>query len=397
MHESAGYFWVLADYPPPMFVGDEITFALSTTGVAAALVIALIVWNRRVINRKSNCGSCGHPFHRSHPDRCIDCGRLWRNKPLLPLWIMLPLVLIILTCGLGYPARQAYWWSSERGWSPPLPKYKYEIIHQYPTGHTVIREWARNQWLEPGNILILRSPHSDAEIELGFGGRKTDGFDLCSSLPLDITGDDLLDIRVCGRGGYEHILRVFSLKQDGSFVKSLEASGYFPAMLKDLDLDGTFELIEEDSMFSYSFAPRASFDVPSMTSSFNGTSWACNPEFMKRPPPDSVEFNEMKKRLRREDWSEWPDPDAMMYPMLNDGSRELWSAMLDLTYTGNGQVALALHESVWPDDAGNKDEGLDYFLKTLREKSSIWEDLRSMQDPPVVEFESIPEPEPKSE
>ena len=105
----------------------------------------------------------------------------------------------------------------------------------------------------------------------------------------------------------------------------------------------------------------------------------------------------MKERLRGNDWSEWPDPDEVMYPMLNDGSRELWSSMLDLTYAGHGRMALDLHESVWPDEAGNKDEGLDYFLKTLREHSSIWEDLKAMQDPSVVEFESIADPERKTE
>ena len=396
MHETSGYPGVLADLPPPMFVGDEITFALSTTGVAAALVIALIVWNRRVINRKSNCRSCGHPFHRSHPDRCIDCGRLWRNKPLLPVWIMLPLVLIILTCGLAYPARQAYWWSWERGWSPPLPKYKYEIIHRYPTGHTAIRKYARNQYLGLGNSLVLRSPHSDAEIELTLEG-IADAYGLYGPLPVDITGDGLLDVVVVGEAGYLDLIGVYSLQPDGSFVQTLDSGGYFGALLQDLDGDGTFELIESDSGFSYTFAPRAFFAVPSMTSSFDGTSWICDTEFMKKPPPNSRAFNEMKERLRGNDWSKWPDPDEFIYPMLNDGSRELWSAMLDLTYAGHGQMALDLHESVWPYDAGNKDDGRAYFLKTLREHSSIWEDLKAMQDPPVVAFESIPEPESPSE
>ncbi|HAW95344.1 MAG TPA: hypothetical protein DCX60_03615 [Phycisphaerales bacterium] len=387
---------MLADLPPPMFVGDEITFAISTTGVAAVLVIALIVWNRRVINRKSNCRSCGHPFHRSHPDRCIDCGRIWRNRPLLPVWIMLPLVLIILTCGLAYPTRQAYLWSRERGWSPPLPMYKYKIIHRYPTGHTAILKKARNTYLGLGNSLVLRSPHSDAEIELTLDG-IADGYGLYGPLPVDITGDGLLDVVVVGETGYLHLIGVYSLQPDGSFIQTLDSGGYFEASLQDLDGDGTFELIESDSRFSYTFAPRAFFSVPSMTSSFTGTSWVCDTGFMKRPPPEPDDFEKMKERLRENDWSEWPDPDEFMYPMLNEGSRELWSAMLELTYAGHGQLALDLHESVWPDDAGNKDEGRAYFLKTVREHSSIWEDLKAMQDPPVVAFESIPEPESTSE
>ena len=67
--------------------------------------------------------------------------------------------------------------------------------------------------------------------------------------------------------------------------------------------------------------------------------------------------------------------------------------MLDLTYAGNGRIALDLHESVWPEAAGNKDEALTYFLTTLRRHSSIWDDLPGMQEPPVAEFESLPDPE----
>ena len=398
MRGSSG--WLLADeeYLPPMFEGGEITLALVTTVTAVAIVFGLIVWNHRSMKRTLQCHSCRHPFHQSHPDRCIECGKRWRNKPFLSLWITFPLITIIVISGLTYPAWQAYKWSAARGFSPPLPKYKYTLVHRYPTGHEVFRKYARDYRLgSEGNDLLLHIPDDDTEIHLGSGSRQNDGSAMYGPLPVDITGDGLLDVVVSGRAGYWHHLKVFSLQPDGSFIKTLDADGYFQALLQDLDHDGTFELIEGDSGFSYTFAPRAFFDVPSMTSSFDGTSWVCDTEFMMRPPPDPSAFNEMKERLRGNDWSEWPDPDEFMYPMLNDGSRELWSAMLDLTYAGHGRMALDLHESVWPDDAGNKDAGLDYFLRTLREDSSIWEDLKAMQDPPVVEFESIPESERKSD
>lgn len=387
-----------------MFEGGEITLALVTTVTAVAIVFGLIVWNRRSMKRTLQCHACRHPFHQSHPDRCIECGKRWRNKPFLSLWITFPLITIIVISGLTYPARQAYKWSAARGFSPPLPMYKYTLVHRYPTGHEVFRKYARDYRLgSEGNELIVRSPDDDTETFLGGGSRRNDGYGIygasvvpASALPLDITGDGLLDVVVVGRAGYIRMIGVYSLQPDGSFVQTLDSGGYFGASLQDLDGDGTFELIESDSRFSYTFAPRAFFSVPSMTSSFTGTSWVCDTEFMKRPPPEPDDFEKMKERLRGNDWSEWPDQDEFMYPMLNDGSRELWSAMLDLTYAGHGRMALDLHESVWPDDAGNKDAGLDYFLKTLREYSSIWEDLKAMQDPPVVEFESIPEPEPTS-
>ena len=385
--------WLLADYPPPMFVGHEITLALITTATAVACVIGLILWNRWSMKRTIRCRSCGHPFHPSHPDRCIDCGRTWRSKPLFPRWVMVPVLLLMITAGLAYPARQAYRWSAERGWSPPLPKYAYTLVHRYPSGHTVVRKWARNQMLEPGNVLLLRSPGGQDEVVVGWGSWVDRGPGLDLSIPPDITGDGLLEVVVLGGEGYMHTRTIFSLQPNGSFVKILDDEHYFQSSLGDLDRDGAYELFSSDSRFSYSFAPRIAFSVPSMIFSYDGTTWTCSPELMKRPPPDARELEALEKRLRGNDWSRWPDPDETVYPLLNEGSRELWSTMLDLTYAGNGRIALDLHESVWPEAAGNKDEALTYFLTTLRRYSSIWDDLPGMQEPPVAEFESLPDPE----
>ena len=87
-----------------MFEGGEITLALVTTVTAVAIVFGLIVWNHRSMKRTLQCHSCRHPFHQSHPDRCIECGKRWRNKPFLSLWITFPLITIIVISGLTYPA-----------------------------------------------------------------------------------------------------------------------------------------------------------------------------------------------------------------------------------------------------------------------------------------------------
>ena len=382
--------WLLADELPPMFVGDESTLAIATTGTAAAFVIGLILWNHWWMKRTYRCRSCGHPFHQSHPDRCIDCGRTWRNKPLLPWRIMAPLLLLIIAAGLAYPARQAYRWSAERGFSPPLPMHAYKFVHRYPSGHTVVRRWARNQMLEPGNRLLLRSPDAENEVHMALGSGIDRGPNLDLSIPPDITGDDLLDVVVLGHEGYMHTMRIFSLQPDGSFVQILDDEGYFQATLGDLDQDGVFELLISESKLCYSFAPRVSFPMPSMVFSYDGRSWSCNPELMRRPPPDAQELEEMKQRLRGNDWSSWPDPDRTIYPLLNDGSRELWSTMLTLIYSGNGRVALDLHESVWPEEPGNKDEALSYFIGTLHVHSTIWNVLPGMQEPPVAELQWLP-------
>jgi hypothetical protein len=213
-----------------------------------------------------------------------------------------------------------------------------------------------------GGKVMLREDGADYSISLD----KKD-----SDLPepgKDITGDGLPDLIVEVYSGGAHCCFEYLIVSLGEEVKKVDTiyGGNSSFEFKDLNGDGIYEAIGNDDTFAYWEAPYAESPMPSVILKFDGRKYAIS-DLMKRPAPSNEQLVARLEQLSRDQGeSRWGIPPST------------WGYMLELIYSGNGDLAWKFCDMMWAKRGkGNKEDFLSEFRKKLAE-SPYWDGIKSL-------------------
>ena len=98
--------------------------------------VVLVLGHARRYRGGSLCHACGYDLRGTRATTCSECGARvdpdTDRRPIRGIWRW---VVILWIVGLAWPTYQAVLWSRARGWTPPLPRYRVEVLRIYSTGH----------------------------------------------------------------------------------------------------------------------------------------------------------------------------------------------------------------------------------------------------------------------
>jgi len=197
----------------------------------------------------------------------------------------------------------------------------------------------------------------------------------------DLNGDGIPEIIVRYFSGGAHCCmeyRIYSLGKRLELINTLQGlHSYFK--FRDLDGDGKYEAIGRDWTFGYWNASFAGSPAPEIILQWKDRKYRLAKDLMKKPPNEK-ELQKLAKEFRRS-------------ALFTDESRqslhweaEWWAVMLELIYTGNGDLAWKFCDWFWPVSnqksvgqiyLADKKKYLVEFKKQLK-KSPYWADLKKM-------------------
>ena len=214
-------------------------------------------------------------------------------------------------------------------------------------------------------------------LNVNFGENKND-----SPLPLagkEINGDGIPDLVVEDFSGGAHCCFSYLIFSLGTEFKQLtigESESSVSFEFRDIDGDNVYELIGADSTFDYWQTSHADSPMPRIIMRYRNGSYGIAMDLMKKPPPRDHELNAriaavkevMNTRgnitaLRERKWE-----DAGVPPLL-------WAYMLDLIYTGNGELGMKFFDTAWPNHIQGKKTFLEDFENKLK-RSPYWPQIR---------------------
>lgn len=244
---------------------------------------------------------------------------------------------------------------------------KFEILHHGKVVYT------RGFEGESGEISIV-SPLIAGESEPVSG-----------KLPMtrDITGDGIPDLVVLDYTGGVHCCYEYSIFSLGDQFKKLATlDGRDSTMtFKDIDGDGVFEVRGRDSTFAYWNAAFADSVLPEIVLRFRDGKYELASNIMRSPAPDRPILEERIRQIRQDMRPQSPDTKSPL-----NLSPSLWHCMLDLVYSGNGNLAWKVLEEAWPAGkaAWSIHEGevsRDQFLLGFKRQlatSPYWRDIKKL-------------------
>ena len=200
---------------------------------------------------------------------------------------------------------------------------------------------------------------------------NTDG--KLSSLPLagkDITGMGLPNIVIEKKMEGEKCCYEYYIYEVGKELKKIgEFTGLYDALkFKDLDGDGKDEVLGRDWMFKRWWASIDKDIAPDVIWRYKNGEYQLASALMKKNPPMQEEMDDALSRMNNSD------------TYMSD----VWKYMLDLIYTGNGDLAWKFFDKIeWRGEQkiGSKEEFLEAFKEQLT-TSPFWEGLRELNDWP---------------
>lgn len=183
----------------------------------------------------------------------------------------------------------------------------------------------------------------------------------------DITGDGIPDLVVEGYSGGAHCCFTYFIFSLGAqFKKIAELYGY-DSQFEFLDLDGdnVLEIRGRDVTFAYWETSFAESPAPVIILRYDGNTYSLATTLMKQPPPGEVAYWKKIRDIKKaKEWEDGVPP-------------SLWGYMLDLIYSGNGELAWKVIDTAWPKKRPGKEEFRAKFQEKLSE-SPYWEGLKAM-------------------
>jgi hypothetical protein len=264
-------------------------------------------------------------------------------------------------------------YSRETRREPPISKAKSVTVNNYlcevkesADGKQQCMTFSRNG----------KKIRSDCNKEIG-------SFSILMSPPAgtDINGDGIPEIIVEYFSGGVHCClqyTVFSLGKTLKFVTVMngEHSGF---EFKDIDGDGKYEAIGRDWGFAYWNASHARSPAPEVILRWEKGRYRLAERLMKKEYDRNL-FLSTAKHFKDNAVVNDENSQSLHW------ESEWWAAMLELIYTGNGDLAWKLCDLFWPvsEDPSikkiwlaDKKKFLAEFKKQLR-KSAYWADLKKM-------------------
>ena len=187
----------------------------------------------------------------------------------------------------------------------------------------------------------------------------------------DINGDGIPELVIERYSGDGHCCYSYSVYSLGKRFKKLATlEGVHTVMqFKDLDGDGRYEVIGRDWTFAYWCTSFAGSPAPEIILYWKNGTYRLAQNLMKKPPPGEKDLHTMPSGFE----------EGQSYEVLS-------AIMLELIYTGNGNLALQYCDGFWQNLdkeipkqklLNQKKEFLAKFKKQLRE-SYYWGDLKRM-------------------
>ena len=223
-----------------------------------------------------------------------------------------------------------------------------------------------------GQVIMTKSAGDMESFQLGAGGAD-------KTLPkagTDLTGDGRPDVVLKTKSEKDSCSNIYSVFSVGDDMElEAEIKGLADGIVfKDLDNDGIPEIIGHDCTFLDWWAALGKPPAPKVILRYiEGSGYVLADDLMRKDPPADGDMQVYADSLKDADIS------------------KLWSYMLDLIYTGNGDPAWKFYDMVeWNDkweanNAGN-DEGKDAkteFLEAFKEHlstSPYWPALKKMNN-----------------
>lgn len=195
---------------------------------------------------------------------------------------------------------------------------------------------------------------------------------------VDLNNDGSLELIIQHYSGGAHCCYqywIYSLGETLQKLALLEPKDS-ALLFNDLNGDGIYEIEGVDKTFAYWQSDYASSPSPRIVLTFTADGLKLDAEKMRRPAPIETELANTVMRVRSElgrnisshqdeTWRAAGIPPAM------------WSNMLDLIYTGNGDKAWEFFDRVWRTGVKGKKEFRAAFTATL-ESSPYWEGIREL-------------------
>ncbi len=226
--------------------------------------------------------------------------------------------------------------------------------------------------IEDGNIAIVTSPPPGT----------------------DINADGIPDIIVEFYSGGAHCCYEYALYslRDNLKVYATLYGGDSPLEFKDIDDDDNYEVVGKDWTFAYWHECFAASPAPEIILRYEKGRFRLAEDLMRIPPPNKDTITKNADMLRRDvienrvRMTTEPVPDG--YIRLDDPTTSwhwdsrLWWGMLDLIYTGNGDLAWKYCDLYWSDQEepifpADKKKFLREFKNNLS-RSPYWGDLKKL-------------------
>lgn len=212
----------------------------------------------------------------------------------------------------------------------------------------------------------------------------------------DINADGIPDIIVEYYSGGAHCCYEYALYSLGDKLNMYARlyGGDSPMEFKDIDDDGDYEVVGKDWTFAYWHECFAASPAPQIILRYEKGRFRLAENLMRISPPDEGTLVKSAKNLKRDvidnriKMTTEPVPDG--YIRLNDPTTSwhwdsrLWWGMLDLIYTGNGDLAWKYCDWYWSDKdepifPADRKNFLREFKKNLS-RSPYWGDLKRMNN-----------------
>ncbi|HEY9867644.1 MAG TPA: VCBS repeat-containing protein [Candidatus Obscuribacterales bacterium] len=205
------------------------------------------------------------------------------------------------------------------------------------------------------------------------------------TLPMtrDITGDGIPDLVVLDYTGGAHCCYEYSIFSLGDQFKKLATldGRDSPMTFQDIDGDGVFEVRGRDSTFAYWNAAFVDSVLPAIVLRFREGKYELASNIMRSPAPERSLLEERIRQIREDMKPQSPGTSSPL-----NLSPSLWNCMLELVYSGNGNLAWKVLEEVWPAGkaAWSIHEGevsRDQFLRRFKSQlatSPYWPDIKEL-------------------
>lgn len=210
----------------------------------------------------------------------------------------------------------------------------------------------------------------------------------------DINADGIPDIIFEYYSGGAHCCYEYRLYSLGKKLKVYASlyGGDSPMEFKDIDEDGNIEVVGKDWTFAYWHECFAASPSPQIFLRYENGRFRLAEDLMRIPPPDRDTIARNAAMLRKDVvdnriiMTTEPVPEG--YIRLNDPTTSwhwdsrLWWGMLNLIYSGNGDLAWKYCDWYWSDQdepifPADKKKFLREFKKNLS-RSPYWGDLKKM-------------------
>ena len=252
--------------------------------------------------------------------------------------------------------------------------------YEYQFGYVTLPDGYNEHrfYLLQNGIPVLDQPCSEFTTIISVGEQGYLDFPAIKPTLTDLNHDGVMDLIVQHFTGGAHCCFqywIYTLGDTPSQLAFLESKDS-QLVFVDKDNDGIFEIEGADKTFAYWQTDYATSPAPLFVLTFTPDGLKLDTEKMRQPTPSESELENMVMRARSElgkTISENQD-EAWRYAGIHPA---VWATMLDLIYTGNGNVAWDFFDRVWRNGVRGKDEFRAGFTALLQ-SSPYWDGIREM-------------------